>query len=75
LGIETGMTDVTPTLITLEIVNAVIQLRVDMPMTQKGFTVIESSPYKTGKSLDGLRKYGAKYAKRFSIKFVDKTVA
>lgn len=63
-----------PTKITLEIKNGVIQLRVDAKNTLKGYTIIESSPFKTGKSLDGLRKRATKYAKQFSIPFVDATV-
>jgi hypothetical protein len=62
-----------PTKITLEIVNGVIRLRVDSPQTQKGFTVIESTPFKNGNSLSKLRTDAMKYAKRFSIPFVDTT--
>ncbi len=63
----------TPTKITLEIVSGTIRLRVDSPQTLKGYTVIESSPFKTGASLEGLRKNATKYAKRFAIPFVDAT--
>jgi hypothetical protein len=72
-GAGLGGMEMTPTKITLEIVNGIIRLRVDSPQTLKGYTVIESSPLKSGKSLDGLRKHGTQYAKRFSIPFVDAT--
>lgn len=62
----------TPTKITLEIVSGTIRLRVDAPDTQKGFTIIEASPLKSGKSLDGLRRRATQYAKRFAIPFEDK---
>ena len=65
----------TPTKIILEKTATHIQLRVFAPETQKGSTVIESTPFKTGKSLPSLRKRGAIYAKRFSIPFVDQTIA
>ena len=64
----------TPTKITLEIVNGRIRLRVNAPNTMHGFADIESHPFKTGKSLDGLRKQATQYAKRFAIPFIDKTI-
>jgi len=64
----------TPTKIVLQRTATHIQLRVFAPETKSGSTVIESFPYRTGKSLPGLRKHAAKYAKRFSIPFVDETV-
>lgn len=64
----------TPTKIVLEMTKTHIQLRVFAPETLKGSTVIESTPFNTGKSLPGLRKHGAAYAKRFAIPFVDQTV-
>jgi hypothetical protein len=65
----------TPTKIVLERTATHIQLRVFAPETQKGSTVIESTPFKTGKSLPSLRKHGATYAKRFAIPFIDQTTA
>jgi hypothetical protein len=64
----------TPTKIVLERTNTHIQLRVFAPETQNGSTVIESTPFKTGKSLDGIRKHATAYAKRFGINFVDQTI-
>lgn len=61
----------TPTKITLELVNWYIQLRIDAPQTQNGYTVMESVPFKTGDSLPSLRKMGREYAKQFDIPFVD----
>lgn len=63
----------TPTKIVLEVTATHIQLRVFAPETQKGSTVIEMVPFLTGKSIPGLRKRGAAYAKRFAIPFVDKS--
>jgi hypothetical protein len=63
----------TPTKIVLERTPTHIQLRVFAPETQKGSTVIESVPFKTGQSLPTLRRHGADYAKRFSIQFTDLT--
>jgi hypothetical protein len=48
-------------------------LKVYAPETLKGYTVIESSPFKTGKSLPSFRKHGMQYAKRFDIPFIDQT--
>lgn len=62
-----------PTAITLEIANQSIRLRVTMPGTLKGYTIIESVPFNGGKSLPSFRKHGAQYAKRFSIPFCDTT--
>lgn len=64
----------TPTKIVLEKTATHLQLRVFAPETQHGSTVIESTPFKSGKSLPKLRKYGASYAKRFNIEFVDQTI-
>jgi len=64
----------TPTKIVLEQTNTHIQLRVFAPETLKGSTVIESVPFKSGKSLPTFRKHGTAYAKRFSIPFVDQTI-
>lgn len=63
----------TPTKIVLEQTAAHINLRVYAPETQKGSTVIESTPFNTGKSLPSFRKHGLAYAKRFGIPFVDQT--
>ena len=63
----------TPTKIILEATKTHLQLRVFAPETQKGSFVIESVPFKTGKSLPTLRKQGAAYAKRFAIEFFDQT--
>ena len=65
----------TPTKIVLEQTATHINLRVYAPETAKGSTVIESTPFNTGKSLPKLRKHGADYAKRFSIPFVDQTTS
>lgn len=64
----------TPTHITLEVVRNTIQLRVSATNTAKGYSVIESSPYKSGASLPKLRKHAVAYAKRFNIKFTDCTI-
>ena len=64
----------TPTKITLEIVKERIRLRVNAPDTMHGFADIESHPFKAGKSLPMLRKYGTQYAKRFAIPFIDTTL-
>ena len=58
-----------PTKITLERTATHLLLRVTM--TGSRTVVIESVPIKTGKSLDGLRAHGRKYAKRFGIAFHD----
>jgi hypothetical protein len=63
----------TPTKIVLEMTKTHMQLRVFAPETQKGSTVIESVPFKTGKSIPALRKQGSAYAKRFNIPFIDQT--
>jgi hypothetical protein len=62
-----------PTKIVLEKTATHLQLRVFTPETARGSTVIESVPFRTGKSLPGLRKHGAEYAKRFAITFYDQT--
>lgn len=63
----------TPTKITLEKTATHLQLRVTAPETLRGSTVIESVPFKNGKSLPTLRKHAITYAKRFGIPFVDQT--
>jgi hypothetical protein len=63
----------TPTKIILEATKTHVQLKVIAPDTLKGYSVIESVPFKTGKSLPTLRKQGAAYAKRFAIEFFDQT--
>jgi hypothetical protein len=63
----------TPTKIVLEKTSTHILLKVFAPETLKGYTVIDSAPFKTGKSLPSFRKHGARYAKRFGISFVDAT--
>jgi hypothetical protein len=63
----------TPTKIILEKTATHIQLRVFAPQTAKGSIVVESVPFKDGKSLPTIRKSGTSYAKRFSIPFIDKT--
>jgi len=63
----------TPTKIILEKTATHIQLRVFAPQTLKGSTVIESTPFNTGKSLPNLRKHAVTYAKRFAIPFIDQT--
>jgi hypothetical protein len=65
----------TPTKIVLEKTATHIQLRVFAPETKSGSTVIESVPFKSGKSLPTFRKHGAAYAKQFGIHFVDMTEA
>lgn len=65
----------TPTKIVLERTVTHLQLRVFAPQTLKGSTVIESVPYRDGRSLPKLRKHAAAYAKRFAIPFVDGTNA
>ena len=59
----------TPTKIVLEKTATHYQLKVFAPQTAKGYFVKESVQIVTGKSLDGLRKEGIKYAKRFGIQF------
>ncbi|MBZ9600721.1 hypothetical protein [Phyllobacterium chamaecytisi] len=61
----------TPTKITLELLNGYIQLRIDAPQTENGYTVMESVPFKTGDALPSMRKQASKYAKQFNIPFVD----
>ncbi len=63
----------TPTKIVLQKTATHIQLKVFAPETLKGFTVIESTPLNTGKSLSFFHKRGTQYAKRFSIPFIDET--
>jgi hypothetical protein len=63
----------TPTKIILEKTATHLQLRVLAPDTLKGSTVIESTPFKSGKSIPMLRKHGLAYAKRFAIPFCDQT--
>ena len=72
-----------PTAITLEIVPSspsmkkfaptTARLRVTMPDSLQGFTIIESAPMLTGKSLPKFRKQAAAYAARFGIAFTDQT--
>jgi hypothetical protein len=64
----------TPTKITLEKTATHLQLKVSIPETLKGYTVIESVRFKNGNSIPTLRKHGASYAKRFSIPFIDQTI-
>lgn len=68
----------TPTKITLEKTATHLQLKVSAPDTLKGYTVIESVPYKNGvnasvKTVFAMRKQAAQYAKRFCIPFTDET--
>ena len=68
----------TPTKITLEKTATHLQLKVSAAETLKGYTVIESAPYKNGvnasvKTVFTMRKHAAQYAKRFGIPFVDET--
>ena len=63
----------TPTKIVLEKTATHLQLRVFAKETAKGSFVKESVAFKNGKSLPGMRKDAAAYAKRFSIPFVDQT--
>ena len=63
----------TPTKIILEATKTHLQLKVIAADTLKGYAVIESVPFKTGKSLPSFRKHGAAYAKRFAIPFIDQT--
>lgn len=65
--------DMTPTKIVLEKTSSHFQLRVFAPETARGSTVIDNTPIRTGASLPGFRKQGARYAKRFSIPFIDQT--
>ncbi len=64
-----------PTKIVLEVTLRGDQRHAALRVFGEGFapqgTAIESAVLKTGKSLPGLRKYGEKYAKRFSIHFID----
>lgn len=48
-------------------------LRVLAPGSANGQIVLERVPLMRGKSLPGLRKWGAAYAKRFAIPFEDRT--
>lgn len=57
----------------LEINNGFIQLKLYGQNLLKGYTVVESVPYNTGKSLAGLRKSGEQKAKRFKVPFYDRT--
>ena len=61
----------TPTKITLVKTATHLQLKVTAPDTLKGYTVIESVPFKNGDSIPTLRKHGAAYAKRFNIPFAE----
>jgi hypothetical protein len=61
----------TPTKIVLEKTATHVQLRVLATDTLKCSTVIESVPFKTGASLQGLRRHATAYAKRFAIPFED----
>lgn len=65
----------TPTKITLEKIQTpvghCVQLKVTAPDTLKGYVVIEGSAFVTGKSVEGMRKHALRYAKQFSIPFVD----
>jgi hypothetical protein len=63
----------TPTKIILEKTATHIQLKVYAPETLRGYTVIDSAPFKTGKSLPSFRKHATRYAKRFDIPFIDQT--
>jgi len=62
----------------LEIVNNTACLRVYGSQFLNGYTTIESVPSANGetpksKTLETLRKYGSKHAKRFNVKFIDDT--
>jgi hypothetical protein len=61
----------TPTKITLEKFAGNLQLKVTLPGTLRGYTVIESVPFRTGASIPTLIKHAQKYAKRFAIPFVN----
>ena len=61
----------TPMKVTLEIIRGVIQLRVDAPETEHGYTVLESLKFRNGKSIPSLRRHGQQYAKRYGISFHD----
>ncbi len=61
----------TPTKIILERTATHIQLRVLAAGTTRGFVVIESAPFRTGKAIPKMREYAAAYAKRFAIPFYD----
>ena len=68
----------TPTKIILEKTSTHLQLKVLAADTPKGYSVIESVPYKTGvgaavATVFAMRKQAAQYAKRFHIPFMDET--
>jgi hypothetical protein len=66
----------TPTKIVLEQTATHIQLRVFAPETAKGSTVIGGTPFVVSpkpETVSKLRKRAEKYAKSFSIPFVDQT--
>lgn len=65
----------TPTKIILQKTETHLQLKVVAADTLKGYSVIESVPFKNGKSIPTLRKHGVIYAKRFNIPFMDETAA
>ena len=62
----------TPKSVTLEIRGGQIVLWAEVPGAVNGRTVIESVKNITGKSIPGLKKVGAQYAKRWGITFHDK---
>jgi hypothetical protein len=62
-----------PTKYVLLIENGTIFLRGIARETAKGYFNVEAVKNITGKSLLGLRKEGAKLAKRFNIEFEDRT--
>lgn len=68
----------TPTKIVLEKTSSQIQLRVFAPETAKGSTVVEGTSFANdlgpkAATIERLRKIGTRYAKRWSIPFVDQT--
>lgn len=59
----------------LLIENGRICLRFHSPKVARGYSNVESHPYRTGDSLPSLRKVGAKHAAQFGVPFVDRTAA
>ncbi len=63
----------TPSKYVLKIREGFIELRVFGDGVPKTGSVIEGCVFRTGKSLPGIRRHGAKMAKRWKVPFIDET--
>jgi hypothetical protein len=63
-----------PTRYELLIEHGAIVLRAYTFEAERGYFALEAVPYRNGKSLPGMRKYGAIQAARFRVPFIDRTV-